>query len=86
VDAVTAWLLSTRLGRLLAWALAGVAAILAAWVAGRREGASTARAEAAAKAAKDYADTRKRIDHDTRHAGTGTDDDIRERLRRRGEQ
>ena len=53
------WLLATRLGRVLAGALAGVLALLGIWYAGKREG----RQDAAQKADKDYIDTRKRIDH-----------------------
>lgn len=52
------WLLSTRLGRWLSIAGAVVMAVLAAWLAGKRDG----RQAAEAKAADDYINTRKRAD------------------------
>jgi hypothetical protein len=72
------WLMG-ELWPLIAGAVVAAGALFAAWRAGRKG----AQADHRAKTAEDYTDTRKRIDHGTRGAGTGTDDDIRKRLRER---
>ena len=72
------WLLSELLP-VIAWPLFFAAALFLAWRAGRKG----AQADHRAEKAEDYIDTRKRIDHGTRDAGTGSDDDIRKRLRER---
>lgn len=74
-------LLSSDLAQWVAGAVGVFAGIVALWFAGKREGRQAARADAAAAEAKDYADTRKRIDN-------AVDPDLdlaraRERLRQR---
>jgi hypothetical protein len=66
---------------LIAGAVVAAGALFAAWRAGRKG----AQADHRAETAEDYRDTTQRIIHGTRGAGTGTDDDIRKRLRERGQ-
>ena len=69
------WFLTTRLGRSLAWLLAGVAAIGAAWFAGRREGGQAARKLAQERELKAKVKTWERINE----ADTSAGDDAADR-------
>lgn len=81
---LTLWRLITGnpIARAIGGAVAALAALWAYGLAKKREGASTARADAAAKAAKDYRDTTERIQHED--ASMGDDPAaLREWLRQR---
>ena len=63
-------------------ALGGIVAIVAAWITGRRSGATDAQRDAATDAARKYTRTAKRM-QDAGSDGV-SDDDVREWLRKRG--
>ena len=59
-----AWILGTRLGRLISAAVAGAAVVLGVWTAGNRQGRSDARREAIEDDFENAADIRDRVERD----------------------